>query len=103
MRRPEIVSKIAKTMKLHFPEVETILYGSEARGEARADSDFDLLILLPDGVESFYEEYDRISERLFNIELETGANITSTLHRKSEWGRSRNPFYYNVKNEGIRL
>ncbi len=46
MRRSEIIEQIRKTVYGIAPTAKTILFGSEARGEARSDSDIDLLILL---------------------------------------------------------
>ena len=46
MKRPQIISAIKEAMKSFQPLVTTILYGSEARGEAHPDSDIDLLILV---------------------------------------------------------
>ena len=46
MRRSEIIEQIRKTVYGIAPTAKTILFGSEARGEARFDSDIDLLILL---------------------------------------------------------
>ncbi len=40
MKRPEIVNRISKAIHQVAPTVQTILYGSEARGDARKDSDF---------------------------------------------------------------
>jgi nucleotidyltransferase-like protein len=38
------------------------LFGSRARGDARADSDFDLLVVLPDGLPGEAYDFQRVAE-----------------------------------------
>ena len=80
MRRPEIVQRIAEAMRRVAPDAKTILYGSEARGDARPDSDIDLLILVNDKDSITMDERMRLTAPLYDIELETGIQI--------------NPFHY---------
>ena len=89
-------------MKEIAPEAVTILYGSEARGTAREDSDFDVLVLIPDeSQKSFAKRKIEIFDKLYEIELERNVMISPIILLKSMWERRRTPFTCNVMNEGI--
>lgn len=86
------------------PSAEIILYGSRARGDAKLESDYDLLVLI-DGEITLKRE-DDFRRRLFPIELETGAVLTVILTNKKDWNSSlydAMPLYQNIKREGVIL
>lgn len=103
MRRPKIVELISKAIKDTAPDAVTILYGSEARGTAREDSDFDILVLLPDNSRrgSFASRKLEIFDRLYEIELDWNVIISPLILLKSMWEQRRTPFTCNVLNDGI--
>lgn len=102
MKREQVISLIKEAMKPLQPMVTTMLYGSEARGEAKPTSDIDLLILVDKGTVSLSDEME-ISEPLYNIELDSGILINSVIMPKSRWGSVVTPFYENVMKDGILL
>ena len=104
MKRPQIVERIREALAQVAPEAQAILYGSEARGDARPDSDIDLLILL-DGDRLTLAREETVTLPLYELELRTGVCISPIVLLKKQW-RDRpfkTPFYINVINEGVRL
>ncbi|WP_394810906.1 nucleotidyltransferase family protein [Bacteroides xylanisolvens] len=94
----EIIRRVAPTAK-------TILYGSQARNEARSDSDIDLLILL-DGEKMTLKDEESITLPLYELELKTGVSISPIVTLKKLWENhpfTPPPFYINVTNEGVVL
>lgn len=98
----EILFLIKAKVSQKDPDAEVVLFGSRARGEAKKESDWNILILL--NVESVSREVEKeFREAIFEVELQTGEGISTFVFSKSEWNRKHvyTPFYENVKREGV--
>jgi uncharacterized protein len=97
----EILSRIKRTVLSHEPSAKIYLFGSRARGDARPDSDWDLLILLNrDRITRELE--DQIRNPLYDVELEAGEVFSAIFYPEEEWNKKHSvtPFYENVMREG---
>lgn len=101
--REELLNSIKGMLLSVAPEGKVILFGSRARGEAREDSDWDLLILLNKPlIES--SDFDRITYPLCELGWKEGEQFSPKLYTMKEWQeRSFTPFYKNIEEEGIEL
>ena len=66
-------------------KAEVILYGSRARGDERADSDWDILILTDYPVDLATEE--KFRDKLYDLELEIDEPLSVFIYSKNEWKR----------------
>jgi len=82
---------------------EVILYGSRARGDEKAGSDWDLLVLI-DGEAGVTVER-KIRDKLYDLELESGEVFSLFVYSKKDWleKQSISPYFQSVTNEGIEL
>ena len=104
MKRTKVVELIGKAIHQAAPTATAILYGSEARGDARSDSDIDVLILL-DGDQMNLQREMEVTGPLNEIEWQTGVLVSPTVMLRKQWENMpfKTPFYVNVMNEGIRI
>lgn len=104
MTKSVALARIRQTAASAIPEGgRAILYGSRARGDARKDSDWDILILL-DKETLNQSDYDNVSYPFFLLGCDLGEAINPIMYTKKEWESYRiTPFYENVVRDGIVL
>jgi predicted nucleotidyltransferase len=104
MNKKELLEQVKRAIREIEPDAEIILYGSRAREDSNAQSDWDFLILLDGPVHD--ERIDNIRHRLYQIEWENDEVLCCIVRTREEWNSIRYvsmPFRQNVEREGIVL
>ncbi len=99
---PILISFRAALQRAYGERIErVVLFGSRARGEAGANSDYDVAVFLED-LRGFGGEAATIAEIESKILMETGAVINALPMRSGSW-RQRTSLMGELRRDGLDL
>src|SRR5215469_10348970 len=94
----QIFKEIQALKRQILPNEKVILFGSQARGDAKPDSDWDLLVLLDKDKRNFIEDSDKYAYPFTEIGLKYGQVIMAMIYTTKEWeNRIPTPLYKNIQ------
>ena len=79
-----------------------VLFGSEARGSATADSDIDLLVLL-DGPVDYLADLERNVRATYPIEMRLGRAVSAKPATVEQYQTEESPLMESVRIEGVAI
>ena len=100
-KRAQIISLIRDTIRASEPTAQIILYGSRARGDARENSDWDVLVIV-DKPRLSLKDRSNIQYPIWDKGLYLGQEINVFPYTRKQWEQApKSLFKYNVMKEGI--
>jgi len=99
----QIFEEIQTLKRQLLPNERVILFGSQARGDAREDSDWDLLVVINSDSTNLDDEI-RYSYPFAKLGWIYDIDLNVLLYSKNDWEkRNFTPFYKNVLKDGIEI
>lgn len=98
-----ILSSFSKQLKEIYQDklINIILFGSHAKGNAKEDSDIDVLILLKDREINIGNEIERTSKVTFNLSLKYDRIISRLFMSEDYFKTYDSALIRNIRQEGI--
>ena len=102
MNRDELLNEVRSRLEtaFHARLRGIVLYGSEARGTARPDSDIDLLVLLGGPVD-FGRDLETAIDALYTLSVAIGRRISAVPVDAQEYQSVECPLYQAAHREGV--
>jgi|GEM_PF-381313 len=99
-----ITAYVERVARLYPEEVLSItLYGSQARGDARAGSDIDVLVVVHRDSPALRQA---LADLAWQVQFEHSVVISDIIRSVEQFNRmraNRFPFYQNIEREGVLL
>lgn len=93
-----LIAEASRRLVAAAPQAKVILFGSGARGQAKAGSDLDFLVIEPE-LRSRREEFVRLREALGEIGVPVDLIVVSADH-VAQWGKVRGSVIHEALREG---
>jgi len=99
----QIIEQIRQLKRTVLPNEKLILFGSQARGTAQEDSDWDLLILL-DKPTRVFDDFGNYAYPFTELGWTLGRHFSTKVFTLSEWEKQKpSLFYKNIEQDGIEI
>jgi predicted nucleotidyltransferase len=99
-----LAAYVARAVRLHPDEILSItLYGSQARGDAKTESDIDVLVVVRRDSSALRQA---LTDLAWQVQFEYGVVISDIIRSIEQFNRmraNRFPFYQNIEREGVLL
>jgi predicted nucleotidyltransferase len=97
----QIFDSIVRLKRELIPDERLILFGSQARGDARPDSDWDLLLLLTG--ENSNKDLEDTIYRFVLMGWDYGTYLSIKAYTEKDWISHSSMLRYNIEKEGIEI
>jgi len=99
----QILENIRTLKRQLLPNERMILFGSQARGDARPDSDWDLLVVVNSDSTNLDDEI-KYAYPFAKLGWKYNVDLNVLLYAKNDWEkRNFMPFYKNILMDGIEI
>jgi predicted nucleotidyltransferase len=98
----QVLRRVREAVRAVEADAQVILYGSRARGDARPDSDWDILVLVHGPVDR--ERRSSVRRQVYRVEREVGQVLTTMVRSREDWDSDLHrvtPLHVSIDRDGI--